>query len=122
MKRPWDPIGLRHAVRGFVHAVRDETNLRIHLVAAVTALMVTWLLNAPFAPIVLAIALVLALELMNTAIEAAVDLAESEAHPLARRAKDASAAAVLVAAVAAVVVALATWGPVLLHRLTMTAS
>ncbi len=121
MRPPRDPIGLRHALRGFMTAVRHERNLRLHLIAAVAALLMTWWLQTPLLPIVLAIALVIALELVNTAVEAAVDLVEEQENPLARRAKDTSAAAVVVAAVAALAVAIITWGPALLGRLTMNA-
>lgn len=51
-----------------------------------------------------AIFLVLVTELMNTAVEAAVDLAEPDIHPLAKAAKDTAAGAVLLAAVFAVIV------------------
>jgi diacylglycerol kinase len=54
-----------------------------------------------WAIVVLAIALVLAAELANTAIEAVVDLASPDEHPLARRAKDVAAAGVLVASAGA---------------------
>ena len=54
--------------------------------------------------IVLAIAAVIILEGLNTALEAAVDLASPEVHPLAKAAKDLAAGMVLVAALAAAVV------------------
>lgn len=54
----------------------------------------------------LAIALVTVAELINTAVEAVVDLASPEIHPLARRAKDVAAAAVLISVVHAIFVAI----------------
>ena len=75
------------------------------------ALALTVWLRAPLAPIALACALVLALELVNTAVEAVVDLVSPEPHPLAGVAKDAAAAAVLLASLGAVVVGLAVLGP-----------
>jgi undecaprenol kinase len=61
--------------------------------------------------VVVAIALVVVAELLNAAIEATVDLISPAEHPLAKRAKDIAAAAVLVAAVGAVGVGvvLALW-------------
>jgi diacylglycerol kinase (ATP) len=56
-------------------------------------------------------ALVLSLEMMNCALEAAVDLASPELHPLAKYAKDAAAGAVLVAALTSVVVGVWLLGP-----------
>jgi diacylglycerol kinase len=66
---------------------------------------------AEMALIVLTIALVLIVEAMNTALEAACDLASPGYHPLVKRAKDVSAAAVLIAAVAAVAIAVLLFGP-----------
>ena len=61
--------------------------------------------------LLLGIAFVLAVELLNTALEAVVDLVSPDDHPLAKIAKDVAAAAVLVAAAGAVAVAvtLAAW-------------
>jgi len=81
--------------------------MRIHLLAAALALFASLYLRlerAYVAIVVLCIALVIALELVNTAIEAVVDLMTVAHHPLAKIAKDASAAAVLVVSMAAVIV------------------
>ena len=59
-----------------------------------------------WALVVVAIALVLVAELFNSALEAVVDLASPDDHPLAKQAKDISAGAVLVAAAAAVAIGL----------------
>jgi len=64
-----------------------------------------------WAVLVLTIASVLILEGLNTAIEAAVDLASPNVHPLAKVAKDVAAGTVLVAAAAAVLVGLLVLGP-----------
>ena len=56
-------------------------------------------------------ALVLALEALNTAIDLAVTLASPERHPLARAAKDVAAAMVLIAAIGAVLVGVIVLGP-----------
>ena len=63
--------------------------------------------------IMFAVGFVLVAELFNTAVEAAVDLAMPEHHPLAKRAKDASAGAVLLAAVCAALVGGIVFLPVL---------
>jgi undecaprenol kinase len=57
------------------------------------------------------VTLVLSLELMNTAIERAIDLVTKDVHPLAKQAKDVAAGAVLVASVGAAVTALIIFGP-----------
>ena len=67
--------------------------------------------EAAMAVLVLAIAMVFTAEFINTSIEAVVDLATQEHHPLAKVGKDVGAAAVLIAALAAVLLALAAPGP-----------
>ena len=108
-KRWWRSAGFAWA--GIAHSYRTQPNFRIETWAAVLALALTVWLRAPLAPIALACALVLALELVNTAVEAVVDLVSPEPHPLAGVAKDAAAAAVLLASLGAVVVGLAVLGP-----------
>jgi undecaprenol kinase len=88
------------AFAGLAAAWRSQRNLRIHAAIAAIVLVAGAFLRLPalgWAVIVLAIALVIAAELANTAIEALVDLVSPEEHPLAKRAKDVAAAGVLVA-------------------------
>ncbi len=110
-------IGFRHAARGVAIAWRDQRNLRIEAAIGAAALAVGVWLGVPLAPIVLACGLVLSAELANTAIEAVVDLASPHADPLAARAKDVAAGAVLVAAGASVLVGIVHLGPPLLERI-----
>jgi diacylglycerol kinase (ATP) len=96
-----------YAFQGILYATRTQRNMRIHLVAAALATFATLELRlerAYVAIVVLVIALVIALELLNTAIEAVVDLMTVAHHPLAKIAKDAAAGAVLVASIAAIIV------------------
>ncbi|AIZ46156.1 DeoR faimly transcriptional regulator [Deinococcus radiopugnans] len=109
LKRWWRSAGFAWA--GVRHTYRSQANFRIEVWAGALALTLAAVLRAPLAPVALACALVLALELVNTALEAVVDLASPELHPLARVAKDAAAGAVLVAASGALVVGLAVLGP-----------
>ncbi|MEN9207190.1 MAG: diacylglycerol kinase family protein [Gloeomargarita sp. GMQP_bins_120] len=99
----------RYAGQGLWYAGRSQRNFRIHLVIGGIALVwAAWVqLNlTQTAIIVLTIGLVLALELVNTALEAVVDLTVGQTyHELARIAKDCAAAAVLVTALAALGVA-----------------
>ena len=109
-RRWWRSAGFAWA--GVRHAYRSQANFRIEVWAGALALAAAVLLRAPLAPVALACALVLALELVNTALEAVVDLASPERHPLAAVAKDAAAGAVLVASAGAVLVGLVTlWPP-----------
>ncbi len=95
------------AFQGILYATRTQRNMRIHLVAGSLALFATLYLRlerAYVAIVVLVITLVIALELVNTAIEAVVDLMTVAHHPLAKIAKDAAAGAVLVVSIAAIIV------------------
>ncbi len=108
------------AARGIVYAFRTQRNLRIHFLATTVALLLAvWLRFSPeeLAIVVMLCGGVIALELVNTAVEAAVDVASPHVHPLAGAAKDTAAGAVLVAAVVAVVVGLLLYTPRLLQRL-----
>lgn len=104
----------RYALDGVRSVALREPNFRVHLAAGAGAVVAGWLAalsGAEMAVLALTIALVLTAEALNTAIEAAVDLASPEWHPLAQRAKDAAAAGVLLAAVGAVGVGVALFGP-----------
>lgn len=98
-----------YAGQGLCYAFASQRNFRIHLGIGTVALIWSASVHLPLvqtAVIVLTIGLVLALELVNTALEAVVDLTVGQTyHDLARIAKDCAAAAVLVTALAAVGVA-----------------
>ena len=94
-----------YAFSGIMYATRTQPNMRIHLIIAAMVLLATLLLRLDrlyVIAIILTIAMVLSLELFNTAIEAVVDLLTVVHHPLAKTAKDAAAGAVLIASMAAV--------------------
>ena len=96
-----------HAFEGIMYAARTQANMRIHLFVAALVLTATLLLRLDrfyVIALIVLIAMVLALELVNTAIEAIVDLLTVAHHPLAKTAKDAAAGAVLIASAAAVAV------------------
>lgn len=110
----------RHALRGWWYVLQTQRNAWIHGVVAAAVLAVGLWLKLPardWAVLVLTIAMVFAAEFINTAIEAVVDLATTEHHPLAKVGKDVGAAAVLIAALAAVLVGLLILGPPLLEKL-----
>ena len=97
----------RYALEGFITAVTTERNINVQLcvgAAAVVAGLVIGIDAISWALIVLCIGIVLFAELVNTALEAGVDLATQELHPLAKRAKDIAAASVFVLSLTAAVV------------------
>lgn len=110
-----------YAIAGVFAAVRGERNMRIHLVAAAAAASLgAWfgLSACEWVAVVICCALVMSLECLNTAIEAAVDLASPEIHPLAKKAKDCAAGAVLIAAIGSAIVGCIIFVPKLLRFFT----
>ena len=107
---PTKPSGfiasLNCAIEGILWAARTQRHMLFHLVTSIAVLVTALLLRLTlheFALLALAITLVLFAEMVNTAIEVVVDLVSPEFHPLAQRAKDVAAGAVLLASVGAVV-------------------
>jgi diacylglycerol kinase len=104
----------RYAWAGIAHAFRTQPNFRIQLSLGLAAVPLAAWLGLPardWAVLIVTIVLVLALEMLNTVVEAVVDLASPEVHPLAKTAKDVAAGAVLVAAIGAVAVGILLFGP-----------
>lgn len=110
-----------HAFAGWRYVLRTQRNAWIHAVASVTVCAAAlWLQvqRIEWTILVLTIALVWVAEFVNTAVEAVVDLLSPDLHPLAKIAKDVAAAAVLIAALAALVVGLLVFGPLLWLKLS----
>ncbi|MDQ2794227.1 MAG: diacylglycerol kinase family protein [Bacteroidota bacterium] len=103
-----------HAGRGVWTALRSEVHMRYHAVATVLVLGLGFycgLGRLEWALVALAIAGVWTAELLNTALEALTDLASPDFHPLAGKAKDIAAGAVLLAAAGAAAVGALVFGP-----------
>ena len=96
---------------------KTQPNARIHLIAIILVTVVGFLLKistTEWCITVLAFAMVLAAEAFNTAIEFVVDLASPDYHPLAGKAKDVAAAAVLITAIGAAIIGMIIFLPKLL--------
>ena len=96
-----------YAIQGIVYALRTQRNMRLHALAAATVLIAALFFRISaleLVAVVFAIGLVLVAELVNTAIEATIDVTTERIDPLAKTAKDVAAGAVLVASIIAVVV------------------
>lgn len=94
-----------YALEGIVTGIRKERNMRIHCVAIILVTAAGTLCGITpeqWCICLILFALVAGLELVNTAVEAAVDLVTEEKKPLAKLAKDTAAGAVLFAAVISV--------------------
>ncbi len=103
-----------YPIKGLRYAYKNEQNLAVDVGVALLVVIFGFLFRInkyEWAILVLTIGLVISCELINTAIEAVVDLVTEEYHPLAKVAKDTSAAAVLVFAMVAVVVGLIIFLP-----------
>ncbi len=110
----------RYAVAGWLHMLRYQKNIRIQVIATILVIgFGLWLgiTARDFAVIVLVIGMVWMAEFINAAIEATINLASPELHPMARVGKDVAAAAVLLTVVVSVVVGLLILGPPLWERL-----
>lgn len=95
------------AFEGIIHVLRTQRNMRIHFVIAALVLVVALASGVDkmeLIALLLAIAFVLIAEMLNTAVEAAVDVATTSFDPMAKLAKDIAAGAVLIATGVAVAV------------------
>lgn len=104
------PVRLRYALHGIGQALRGEQSVRLQAAAFVAALLALIVLRPRpvwWALVLLASALVVAAELLNTALEELADHLNPQEHPRIRLVKDCAAGAVLVAVLGALGVALA---------------
>jgi diacylglycerol kinase (ATP) len=98
---------MNYSLSGIIHAFKTEKNVRIHLTISVFVITASILLHVTrfeLIAIVISITLVIFAELINTAVEAVVDLITDEYHELARIAKNVAAGAVTLTAINALVV------------------
>lgn len=102
---------------GLAYAWREQPNFRLEAAIGLAAGLVAIWLGTGLVAVLLSAALVLSLELMNSAVEAIIDLVSPARHPLAGAAKDLSAAAVLVGSLIALIVGVVELGPALMQRL-----
>ncbi|MFO1443420.1 diacylglycerol kinase family protein [Bacillus sp. Bva_UNVM-123] len=106
-----------YAFAGIKAAIMAERNLRIHLIISVLVMIIgLWLglSKVEWLFVLFAIGGMLALEMLNSAIERIVDLVTAEYHPLAKNAKDMAAGAVLIYAIICVIIGIIIFLPKLL--------
>ncbi len=111
-----DPFykSLGYAISGIIHCIQKERNIKIHCLFMCLVIICGFIFHLSLIEwfvCILLFALVISLELVNTAIEAVVDLCTCEIHPLAKIAKDTAAGAVLVSAIASVIIGLMIFIP-----------
>lgn len=96
-----------YAISGIIETVRTQRNMRIHLLVALIVLVSCFLFDiskVEFLILAVTITMVIVAEVINTAIEATIDMSTNHYHPLAKVAKNAAAGAVLITAINAVLV------------------
>lgn len=96
-----------HAFRGITTLIKSEQNARIHLVAALSAIILGFVLKintSEWISILMVIGLVILAELFNTAIERLADHVEPNRNNLIGQVKDYAAGAVLIAAIVSIIV------------------
>ena len=106
-----------YAVEGLKYAFKYEQNILAHTLATILVIIMGFVFNISFTEwliLLLIIGLVIATELINTSIEAVVDLITLEKHPVAKVAKDTAAAAVMVFAFIAVLIGVIIFVPKIL--------
>ena len=103
-----------YAFRGIGYCIAHERNMKIHCFAAAMVVLFGILLKIStheWQVCLILFALVMGLEMVNTAVESVVDLVTEERKPLARIAKDAAAGAVLIVAIASAIIGLNIFVP-----------
>lgn len=111
---------LGYAIAGWLFMLRRQKNTRIQAVASIVIFVLALWLEISFvamAVLILTVTTVWMAEFLNAAVEAAVNLATAELHPMAKVGKDVASAAVLLTAVASILIGLLLLGPPLLVRL-----
>lgn len=121
-----DPVPLRglrasfgYAWEGIRYAWRSQRNFRLEVYIGSVAFVAALWLKINLVSLLLVIALVLSLELLNTALETVVDLVSPNFHPLAKAAKDIAAASVLIVSGISVLIGLILFLPALVSKLGM---
>lgn len=102
------------AGEGILHVFKTERNFKVHVFAAVIVIgvgMMTRLSMLEWMIIIILIGGMLALEMINSAIERTIDTITTEHHPLAKQAKDLAAGAVLIFAIASAIIGLLIFIP-----------
>ena len=97
----------KYAIQGIKSGIKSERNLKIHIIIMMLVIIAGIILKISKTEMIICIllsGLVISLELVNTAIENVVDLVTMEQNPKAKKAKDVSAGAVLISAIASAVI------------------
>lgn len=95
-----------YAIKGIVHCMKKEQNFKLHIIASLAAITLAIFLHCSATEwmlVLLCIALVLSLEMINTAVEKICNMQQTTFHPQIKIIKDVAAGAVLLSAIAAAI-------------------
>lgn len=105
---------IKYSMQGLIYSYRYEQSFWIHgffVILAIVLGIIFHIKLSEWAILFIALGIILSLELINTAIEATVDLVTEEIHPLAKIAKDCGSAASFVMAIVSIIISLFVFGP-----------
>ena len=109
---------IKFSIEGLIYAYRYEQSMWIHAIVTILTIILGIVFKiklSEWAIVFIALGSILGMELVNTAIEAAVDLTTLEINPLAKIAKDCGSAASFVLSLVAIVICLFVFGPYFLE-------
>jgi len=96
-----------YAIDGIIYTLKTQRNMKVHFLAAIAVLFLSLFLKVSKLEVLIlffTISLVIIAEMINTSIEAAIDLITDKYHELAKIAKNVAAGAVLIASLNAIIV------------------
>lgn len=111
---------LKYAIAGWLYMLRWQKNTRLQAIASILVMGLALWLQISFtdlAILILTITIVWMAEFLNAAVEAVINLASPNIHPMAKVGKDVAAAAVLLGVIASILIGLLLLGPPLLVKL-----
>ncbi len=109
---------IKYSIEGLIYAYRYEQSMWIHGIATIFSICLGVIFQiklSEWAIVFIALGVILGMELINTAIEATVDMVTLEKNPLAKVAKDCGSAATFVMTMVSIVIALFVFGPYFLE-------
>lgn len=109
---------IKYSIEGLLYAYRYEQSMWIHGIATIFSICLGVIFQiklSEWAMVFIALGVILGMELINTAIEATVDMVTLEKNPLAKVAKDCGSAATFVMTMVSIVIALFVFGPYFLE-------
>lgn len=113
-------LSFKYALEGIFNTIKTERNMRIHITIMILVIVLGFILNITILEWIICIilfSLVIACELLNTAIENVVDIIMPQKNDKAKIAKDASAGAVLILAIASAIIGLIIFAPKILNMI-----